>query len=125
MGESIKKKKKSKQMKKFIVIYTAPISAQQQTAALSPEEQAKGMEAWMTWAKNCGEHLVDLGSPLANGQILTPNGSTASQAGVAGYSVLQAEDMNEAKSLLRNHPHLGWNAECTIEVYETMPLPGM
>jgi hypothetical protein len=33
--------------------------------------------------------------------------------------------MEEAKKLLQDHPHLGWNAACSIEVYEAMPLPGM
>lgn len=113
-------------MKKFIVIYHAPIDAMQQTAKLSPEDQAKGMEAWMQWAKKCGNKLVDLGSPLMNGQQLSPDGkSKNSDKNVAGYSVLQAANMEEAKALLNGHPHLGWNAACSIEVHETMPLPGM
>ena len=113
-------------MKKFIVIYHTPIDAMQQTANATPEEQAKGMEAWMNWAKNCGNKLIDLGSPLMNGQQLSPGGkSTNSDKNVAGYSVLQAENMDEAKALLQDHPHLGWDAACSIEVHETMPLPGM
>ena len=48
-------------MKKFIVIYHAPKDAMEQTAGMSKEDQAKGMQAWMTWAKNCGDKLVDLG----------------------------------------------------------------
>jgi hypothetical protein len=112
-------------MKKFIVIYHAPQDAMKQTANLPKAEQAKGMEAWMAWAKQCGSKLVDLGSPLAQGQALTPAGSKPSAKGVAGYSILQAESMDEAKSLLKGHPHLGWNAACSIEVHEVMPLPGM
>jgi hypothetical protein len=113
-------------MKKFIVLYHAPMDAMQQTANMKPEDQAKGMEAWMEWAKKCGDKLVDLGSPLMNGQQLTPDGkSKASDKNVAGYSILQAENMEEAKRLLQGHPHLGWNAACSIEVHETMPLPGM
>ena len=113
-------------MKKFVVIYHAPVDAMQQTANQSKEDQAKGMEAWMTWAKNCGDKLVDLGTPLMNGQHLSPGGkSVVSNKNVAGYSILQAENMDEAKSLLKGHPHLAWNAECSIEVHEAMPLPGM
>ena len=113
-------------MKKFIVIYHAPADAMKQTAAMSKEDQAKGMEAWMVWAKKCGDKLVDLGSPLMNGQQLIPGGkSKASDKGVAGYSVLQAESMEQAKKLLQGHPHLAWNADCSIEVHETMSLPGM
>lgn len=113
-------------MKKFIVLYHAPIDAMQQTANTSPEEQAKGMEAWMTWAQKCGSQLVDMGSPLMNGQQLTPGGkSMNSDKGVAGYSIVQAENMEQAKALFEGHPHLQWNADCSIEVHETMPLPGM
>lgn len=113
-------------MKKFIVIYYAPMDAMQQTEGSTPEEQEKGMEAWMVWAKKCGDKLVDLGAPLMNGFKLNPDKSSEqSKKEVTGYSVLQAENMEEAKSLMENHPHLGWNAACSIEIYETMPLPGM
>src|SRR5687768_6529329 len=113
-------------MKKFIVLYHAPMDAMQQTADMNPEDQAKGMEAWMQWAKKCGDKLVDLGSPLMNGQQLSPDGQAKnSDKNVAGYSILQAENMEEAKALLKGHPHLTWNPACTIEVHEAMPLPGM
>ncbi|HYV91776.1 MAG TPA: hypothetical protein VE978_08335 [Chitinophagales bacterium] len=113
-------------MKKFIVLYYAPMTAVSQTSTLSPEAQAKGMEAWMEWAKKCGNKLVDLGSPLMNGLELIPGGKIkSSNKNVTGYSILQAENMDEAKALLQGHPHLGWNADCSIEVHETMPLPGM
>ena len=49
-------------MKKFIVIYHAPMDAMQQMASVTKEEQAKGMEAWMVWARKCGDKLVDLGA---------------------------------------------------------------
>ena len=112
-------------MKKFIVIYHAPADAMEQTANASPEEQAKGMEGWMQWAQKCGDKLVDMGTPLSNGQQLSPDGqSTPSNKDVAGYSVLQAGSMEEAKELLKGHPHLAWNADCSIEVHEAMPLPG-
>lgn len=113
-------------MKKFIVIYHAPMDAMAQTANSTPEEQEKGMEAWMAWAKKCGNKLVDMGAPLMNGQQLNADGTSRnSEKNVAGYSVLQAENMEEAKALLEGHPHLGWNAACSIELHETMPLPGM
>lgn len=112
-------------MKKFIVLYYAPIDAMKQTADTTPEDRAKGMEGWMKWAQECGEKLVDMGAPLMNGQQLSLDGqSKNSDKNIVGYSILQAQNMDEAKSLLQDHPHLGWNSECTIEVYEIMPLPG-
>lgn len=114
-------------MKKFLVLYHAPIDAMQQRANVPPEQQAKGMEAWMQWAQRCGDKLVDMGAPLINGQQLKPDGSVNnSKKEVAGYSILQAENMDEAKELLKGHPHIaGWHPEATVEVHETMAMPGM
>lgn len=114
-------------MKKFIVLYHAPVDAMEQTANISPEDQQKGMQEWMNWAQRVGNKLVDMGQPLMNGQQLTPQGvSRSSDKNVSGYSILEAENLEEAKSLLDGHPHLnGWNADCTIEVHEAMPIPGM
>ncbi len=107
-------------MKKFIVLYHAPLEAMNEAQKNStPENQAKGMEGWMKWAERCGNKLVDMGSPLMNGQQLSPGGqSKNSTKDVAGYSILQAENLEEAKKLLEGHPHLGWNASCSIEVHE-------
>jgi hypothetical protein len=55
-------------MKKFIVIYRAPMSAMEQMQDSSPEENKEGMAKWMEWAKRVGDGLVDLGTPLGNGQ---------------------------------------------------------
>jgi hypothetical protein len=110
-------------MKKFIVIYHAPVSATEQMQDATPEEMQKGMEPWMIWAKKCGKSLVDMGTPLSGGQKLTQSGSSPSDRHVVGYSILPAENMEEAKALLEGHPHLEWTGGCEIEVHESMPLP--
>jgi hypothetical protein len=67
-----------------------------------------------------------MGTPLMGGQKMLPNGgSVDSDRAVCGYSVLQAEDMADAKSLMQGHPHLMWLDSCEIEVHEVQPLPGM
>jgi hypothetical protein len=112
------------QMKKFIVIYHAPQDAIEQTANATPEQMEEGMKPWMEWAQKCGSKLVDLGTPLAGGQRVLPGGkSEASTRSVCGYSILEADSMEEAKSLLAGHPHLMWRQDCEIEVHEAMPLP--
>ena len=78
------------------------------------------------WAKKCGDKLIDMGSPLTHDQQLSPGGkSKRSGSDIVGYSILQAETMDDAKLLLQGHPHLSWNANCSIEVHETMPPPGL
>ncbi|MFI5156607.1 MAG: hypothetical protein ACHQEM_10495 [Chitinophagales bacterium] len=116
-----------KKGKKFLIIYHAPLDAMSQTANSSPEEMAEGMAMWKAWAKRVGRKLADLGSPLINGKRLHPNGaSMPSNKDVAGYSLLEAEDLQEVMALLAGHPHIsGWHPEATIEIHETMLLPGM
>lgn len=113
--------------KKFLIIYHAPIDAMAQTANASPEEMAKGMALWKNWAKRAGKRLTDLGAPLVNGKRLHANGSSApSTRDVSGYSLLEAEDWDEVADLLSGHPHIsGWHPDATIEVHETMLIPGM
>ncbi|MGL1888782.1 MAG: hypothetical protein OCD76_19885 [Reichenbachiella sp.] len=111
-------------MKKFIVIYHTPPGFVQ--VGSSPEEMKKGMEAWVVWAKKCGDQLIDMGTPLGGGQSLKPDGfSTDSTYDVAGYSIVQASDMDAAKSLFNDHPHLSWDANCKIEIHECLAMPGM
>lgn len=112
-------------MKKYLVLYKAPIDARKQMGEMTAEQQAEGMKAWMDWAKNCGDKLIDLGQPLANGVRVNPNGIAAANSDVAGYSVIQANDIEEAEGLMKRHPHLAWNAACSIELHEMQPLPGM
>ena len=111
-----------KTMKKYIVIYYAPASAMKQMENVSPEDMKKGMEPWMVWAKKCGNGLVDLGTPLQGGQKLTKSGSSSSDKNVVGYSILQAQNIEGAKKMLKGHPHLEWTGGCEIEVYESLPL---
>ena len=110
-------------MKKFIVIYHAPKSAMEGMKNASPEEMEKGMEPWMIWAKKCGSGLVDIGTPLGNGQKVSKSGTAPSDKDVVGYSILQAENMQEAVEMLKAHPHLEWTDGCEIEVHESLPLP--
>ena len=122
-GSSTREVNEGNGMKKYMVIYHAPMSAAEQMQSATPERMQEGMKAWMAWAEGCGDGLVDMGTPLGGGQKMTESGASPSDKSVMGYSVLQAEDMEGAQALLKGHPHLGWNADCEIEVHESMPLP--
>lgn len=81
------------------------------------------MEAWMAWAKRCGTGLVDLGTPLGNAHKMSQGHHGPSSSDIMGYSVLQADSLEEIRKMLEGHPHLSWNSACEIEVHESMPLP--
>ena len=110
-------------LKKYVVIYHASAGAMEKMAEATPEQMAEGMKPWMDWAARCGDGLVDWGTPLGGGQKLVTSGDSPSDRGVVGYSILQAEDMDGAKALLKGHPHLEWAPGCEIEVHESLPLP--
>ena len=109
-------------MKKFIVLYHMSSSWMEQSKDASPEDMKKSGEEWMKWSEKCGPALLDMGSPLGGGIKLTTTGSSPSEKEVAGYSILEAEDMEAAKSLLADHPHLAYGAGCEIEVHETYSM---
>lgn len=111
-------------MKKFIVLYHAPVSAMQQMANATPEQAKAGMDAWMAWAKKAGTAIVDLGMPLGNGKTLGGTVSVGSADNVAGYSVVQSESMDSAAKLFRDHPHLKVPG-FSIQILEGLPMAGM
>ena len=48
--------------------------------------------------------------------------SEDSNSGITGYSIIQANSMDEAKKLVKTHPHLAWSSGCTIEIHETVSM---
>jgi len=109
-------------MKKFMVLYQAPLSAQEQMGKATPEQQKAGMDAWMAWSKKAGSAIVDLGQPLGNAQAVAKTGGTSKgTTTVAGYSVMQAESMAELSKVLADHPHFMMPGG-TIEVLEAFNI---
>ena len=107
-------------MPKFMVLYLAPVSAERQMN-VSAEERQKGMEPWMKWMEKCGKALVDGGSPLGKGMRFSRSGGEKTMSEVTGYSVLQVENMDAAKKLIVDHPHLMMPG-FSIEIFEFLPM---
>ncbi|OAI40299.1 hypothetical protein AYO39_01605 [Actinobacteria bacterium SCGC AG-212-D09] len=112
------------QMKKFVVLYHAPLSAVEQMASATPEQAKAGMDAWMTWSHKAGEAIIDLGAPLEQITQGTENTNNGNGSGTTvGYSILQANTEEEILTLLQDHPHLHTPGG-SIEVLATLPIPG-
>jgi hypothetical protein len=96
-------------MKKYILFYKGP-----------PTPPDASHEKWPDWFRNVGDQLVDRGSPIQNGLVLHKDGSTHdSTTNFNGYSIIQAENLDEALSLLKDHPLLTLGTDkFTIEVFE-------
>lgn len=107
-------------MKKFMILYMAPVSAEVQMN-VSPEEMKKGMEPWNVWYKKCGKSIVDMGAPLGKGVCIDKKGAAKSQSQVTGYTIVQAKDIDAAKAMVTDHPHF-MIPKASIEVLEIMPM---
>jgi hypothetical protein len=111
-------------MTKFVYIYHAPTMPADATPP-SPEQMEAVMSEWNAWAGKVGDGLVDFGTPLAGGVRVTKDGTSASEREVAGYTIIEAPDMDAALALAKDHPHLNMPGGCEIEVHEAQQIPGM
>lgn len=94
-------------MTRFMVLYVGP-----------PTPRDAPHEGWPTWFTQLGEKLVDRGSPLVAGRAQRADGSTGAAAThVNGYSVIRADDMDEALGLVSAHPYLAQGDGYQVEVH--------
>ncbi len=110
-------------MPKFLFVYHAPMPPADATPPSEDEMQAV-MGQWMGWAEQVGDRMVDFGTPLAGGVRVTRDATSPSTRDVAGYTLLEADDLDAALELARTHPHLNMPGGCEIEVHEAQPVPG-
>lgn len=101
-------------MTKYLVLYKADQSAQEQMSGATPEQAQAGMAAWMDWQQRAGDAIVDMGSPVA------PADDTADPR-IGGYSILEAGSADELAAALDGHPHLQIG---TIETHQFLAMPG-
>src|SRR3954447_18318059 len=112
-------------MRKYIVLYTAPLTAAERFAQVTREEAQQGMQLWFDWKEKLGAGLVDMGQQLGNAMAVTKDGVTKSDSNIVGMSVLQANSMDEALELVKAHHHLQWAEGAGITILEEMPIPEM
>jgi len=111
-------------MKKFLVLYKAPLASFDQMMKATPEQQKAGMEAWKAWAMKAASSIVDMGAPLGKTVTVTPAGVSPMRNELGGFSIMQGESKEALAEALKGHPHFMMPGG-TIEVVDMMPLPGM
>ncbi len=112
-------------MRRYIVLYQAPLQVAERFAQATPEEAMKGVQHWIDWAQKIGSALIDPGKPLGNAISVTKAGITQTESKIIGMSILQANSMGEIQEMVKDHHHLHWADECEIVVLEEMPIPEM
>lgn len=110
-------------MKKFLVLYKAPLESFDQMMKASPEQAKAGMDAWAAWGKKAASSIVDMGAPLGKALTVKPGSSTPIRNDLGGYSVMQAESKEALAKTMDGHPHF-MMPNGTIEIVECMEMPG-
>jgi hypothetical protein len=95
-------------MRAFILLYNGP-----------PTPRNTTHEGWPEWFDGAGDRLLDMGSPMLNAFVVRADGSISDNAApLNGFSIVAAEDRDEAVGLIRNHPFLALGSDYTVEAFE-------
>ena len=113
-------------MTKFMVLYMAePAAFERMMKDSTPEQQKKGMEAWMKWMNDNKASFVDGGAPLGKTRRVDAKGVSDTKNGIGGYTILQADSADAAAKLFgKDHPHLQMPG-AWVEIVEIREIPGM
>lgn len=107
-------------MSKFIYIYNGPATPMDQ---FTPEQSEKEMAAWGAWMGTVGSALLDAGSPFGARAAVSDDGSTAAPSELQGYSIVEADSLDAAKSLADGHPFLReGQGRFNLEVFELVDM---
>ncbi len=113
-------------MTKFMVLYMAnPTDFEKMMRESTPEQQKKGMEAWMRWMGDHQGALVDHGAPLGKSKRVDATGASDSKNNLGGYSIVEAESADAAARMFNDHPHVQMMPGGWIEIVEIRQIPGM
>lgn len=111
-------------MKKFLLLYMAPVSAEEQMKNTNPEDGKKMMEVWTKWYEKAGPAIVDGGMPTQ--KVATVGNANGNSEGfIGGYSIVQAENVDEVKEMVKDHPHLMMPGGASIDILELLQMQGM
>ena len=102
-------------MGKYVLAYTGGSTPE------APADQEAVMKEWIDWFGTLGSSVVDGGNPFGASTAVRPGGETgATTSGLTGYSILEADDLDQAAKLAGGCPVLSSGG--SVEVFEAMPM---
>jgi hypothetical protein len=95
-------------MTTFLLLYHGP--------ATPPDASHQG---WPEWFQALGDQLVDMGSPMTDRFVVRSDSATSDDAAsFNGYSLIRADNREEAVAALGSHPFLRGGDDYTIQVFK-------
>jgi hypothetical protein len=107
-------------MAKFIYLYRGPAPSM---SDLTPEQGAERMAAFSAWMDMVGAALVDVGSPFGSSASVCDDGTEGAAGDLIGYTIMEADDLAEAKALTDGLPFLSnSDGTCAVEIFELLQI---
>ena len=108
-------------MPQFMMVYKGEAT---DMSYITEEEANAVMAKWAAWMGGVGTALTDIGTPFGPSSSIVDDGSSGTAVSLAGYSIVEADDMAAARQLAEGHPYLSEGAgNFAVDLYEMMPLP--
>ena len=107
-------------MSKYLYLYRGPATRMEDFTAEQGEAQ---MKAWTTWIEVNKSAFVDVGNPVEPRASVRDDGTDAEPSDQNGYSIVEAESLEQARELLKNHPFLSeGKGRFAVEIFEIVPM---
>ncbi len=78
------------------------------------------MDAWGSWYGTIGENLVDGGNPFGAHTAIGPDGDIDLPSSLAGYTVVKADSLDDAKEIAKGCPVLA--AGSSVQISECLEM---
>ena len=111
-------------MKKFLVLYKAPVASFDQMMKATPEQQKAGMDAWMAWGKQGRGVDRRHGRTAGEGAEGHPGRPYPICNDLGGYSIMQGESKEALAESIEGPPALH-DPRGVRGITELMSIPGM
>jgi len=108
-------------MSRYLYLYRGPATPMEE---FTPEQSAEQLQAWGQWMGRVGSALVDGGAPFGARSAVADDGTSPVASDLNGYTIVEADDLDAARSLLEGHPFLSeGKGRFAVEVFELVPMP--
>jgi hypothetical protein len=115
-------------MAQFMAVYTAPrkeIDAfMAKPESQRREEVKEDAQKWNEWQNAHEDELADEGGMFGKTKRITEDGVSDTRNELTGYSIVEAENYDEAVKTFQQHPYLNFPG-AAIEVMERLDMQEM